>query len=337
VLLNEVLDLLGVKAGGIYVDGTVGSAGHAMAILERIGPHGFLLGIDRDEEAVARARDRLGSGRSVADMGVGGRQGRCCLVHGNFADMASMAGSQGISHVDGVLLDLGVSSEQLECGDRGFSFRNDGPLDMRMDRGQRLTAADLVNGLSEDGLSVLIRDFGEERWARRIARAVVEERARAPITTTRQLAEIIRRAVGGGRGRIHPATRTFQALRIKVNDELEHVRKGLAAGLNLLAVGGRVAVITFHSLEDRIAKEFFVEHAGRWESLASGGREWRGATPAVSFVTRKPVRPSEEEATVNPRARSAKLRVVERVREAGGDRHERRRKVEKWRVETEKE
>jgi len=302
VLINEVVDFLVVKPGGCYVDGTVGNGGHAGAILEKAGAAGTLLGIDRDMQALERAS------------GVLERYGeKACLEHGNYADMAEIARGKGIKAADGVLIDLGVSSEQLDEGVRGFSFAKDGPLDMRMDRSScGETAADLVNGLSEDELREIISEFGEERMAKQIARLIVRERIKEPVVTTGVLAGIVERAVGGRRGRVHPATRTFQALRIKVNDELGSLARGLPAGLNLLAPGGRMAVISFHSLEDRIVKRFFASHAGRWESLQVGGQKWVGERPVVRIVTRKPVTPSEQEMNRNPRSRSAKLRVGER-------------------------
>ena len=305
VLVGEVLERLAVRPGGIYVDGTLGSGGHARAVLERAGPQGVLLGIDRDAEAIARARRNL---QGVA--------GRCVFVKGNFAEVAGIARREGFDRVDGVLLDIGVSSEQLDEPERGFSFRADSALDMRMDRSSGSTAADLIRRLSEEELRSILRDYGEEHRAARIARAIVAARKRMPLATTGELARVVETAAGGRRGRLHPATRTFQALRIAVNDELDCLERGLVGGLDLLAPGGRLAVISFHSLEDRIVKRFAVRHAGRWESLQAGGRRWHGELPVVALVTRKPVTPSEEEVGRNPRARSAKLRVVERL--AGG-------------------
>ncbi|MDI6775109.1 MAG: 16S rRNA (cytosine(1402)-N(4))-methyltransferase RsmH [Verrucomicrobiota bacterium] len=306
VLLDEALDLLNVKPGGTYIDGTVGSGGHAAAILDRAGPGGFVLGIDRDQDALKRAEQTLA-----------GRFGRGTrnydLARGNYSEMTRLARERGLNRVDGVLLDLGVSSEQLDGAERGFSFDKDGPLDMRMDRAEPLTAADLARDLSEEELARLIRELGEDRRARAIARAIVKERAQAPIRTTAKLAGLVERAIGGRRGRIHPATRTFQALRMRVNRELECLRHGLDAALATLAPGGRLAVIAFHSLEDRTVKRFMADHAGRWESLPAGGRAWRGSAPAARLVTRKPVTPSAGEIERNPRARSAKLRVAERT------------------------
>jgi 16S rRNA (cytosine1402-N4)-methyltransferase len=302
VLMDEVLELLLIKRGGIYIDGTVGGGGHAQAILERIGPDGFLLGIERDEEALRRTETRLANWKK-----------QCVLAHGNYRCMADIAKSRGIDRVDGVLLDLGVSSDQLDSPERGFSFNGEGPLDMRMDNSKGKTAADLVNSMSEAELTSTLREFGEEPHAGRIARAIVRERTVAPITTTVQLADLVARAAGGRRGRLHPATRTFQALRIKVNDEMGAIKEGLAASAGILKDGGRMAVISFHSLEDRNVKDFFKRHAGRWESLQAGGQRFVVEEPTVRVLTRKPVTPSEKEVESNPRSRSAKLRAAERI------------------------
>ena len=309
VLIREVLQLLAVKRGGTYIDGTMGSGGHTIALLDAIGPTGRLLGIDRDEAALQRTGNRIAEQSTLLPRESGEV---CTLVRGNFADIAVLAREAGFSCADGILTDLGVSSEQLEETDRGFSFMHDGPLDMRMDRTQQETAADLVNGLEQMELESLIREYGEERRARRIAAAIVKARAEKPIGRTGRLAEVILRAVGR-RERIHPATRTFMALRIAVNNELQSLRQGLDGALEVLKEGGRLAVISFHSLEDRIVKRFFREHAGRWEALQAGGREWRGSTPCVERVNRRPVCATKEERERNVRSRSAKLRVGERV------------------------
>ncbi len=301
VLANEVMHWLAPRRGGVYLDGTVGGGGHAGVIAEAIGPEGRLLALDQDAEALVRARAVLGQWEK-----------RCTLVQSSFADMAAAAAASGVEKVDGVLLDIGISSNQLDDPGRGFSFMRDGPLDMRMDRGKALTAADLLNTLPEGGLADLLRRYGEEPRARAIARRVVQERSQAPFVRTAQLADLVMRVYGGRRGRIHPATQTFQALRIAVNGELEALEKGLEAGLGLLAPGGRMVVISFHSLEDRIVKHFFAEHQGRWESLPEGGQKWVGLTPPVEVLTRRPVMASEEECQMNPRARSAKLRAAER-------------------------
>jgi len=298
--LNEAIELLAVRPGGVYIDGTSGSGGHGEAILERAGPDGTLLAIDRDEEALVRSRERL------AHFGE-----RCSFAHGNYADMFTLAEEAGLSQVDGVLMDLGVSSDQLDEAERGFSFARAGKLDMRMDRSQGSTAEDLVNDASEEELGVILGDLGEERSDRRIARAIVREREKERITQTLQLAAIIAKAKGGRRGRIDPATKSFQALRMYVNQEERGIKAGLDAALRCLKPGGRIAVISFHSIEDRIVKRFFAQHAGTHESLHQGGSRWVGEWPPVSRITRKPVCASAEEIEENPRSRSAKLRVAE--------------------------
>lgn len=305
VMRRETLAWLAVRPGGRYIDGTLGGGGHAEAILRAGGPGTRLLGLDRDDAALARARDRLSP---FGDQVV--------AVHANFADMARVAAAHGFDAVDGIVLDLGVSSFQLDEAHRGFSFQQDGPLDMRMDTSRGETAADLLRRLGDDwrGLAELLRMWGEEPQAARVAKAIVEAGRRAPLETTLQLSEIVERALGGRRGAPrHPATRTFQALRIAVNGELDAVARGVEAGLGLLAEGGRMAILTFHSVEDRIVKQAFAAHAGRWEALQQGGERWVGSLPAVRALTRKPVVPEEDETRENPRARSAKLRIVERV------------------------
>ena len=303
VLVDEVLECLAVKQGGRYIDGTLGRGGHTEAILKQAGPAGRVLGIDRDAEAIERAKQRLG-----------GLAARCVFVHGNFADLGDAARQAGFTGVDGIVLDLGVSSEQLETPGRGFSFMKDGPLDMRMDTSEQDTAMRLVNDLAAGELRAVLRDYGEEPSAARIARAILRAREIRPIARTAELADLVS-GVTGRRGGIHPATRTFQALRIAVNRELDALRDGLAAGLRALGTGGRMAVIAFHSLEDRIVKQSFARHAGRWESLQAGGSAWRGEEPPVRRITRKPVMASEAERARNPRSRSAKLRAVERAGE----------------------
>lgn len=302
VLIKEVVDLLVVKQGGIYIDGTVGNGGHTKAIIEKGGPGTFVLGIDRDVSALQRA------GKTLGDY-----SGQVNLAHGNYANMVEIAGKKGIKSIDGVLLDLGVSSDQLEDAGRGFSFMKDGPLDMRMNAsGNEETAADLVNELPEEELCRILKEFGEERLAGQIARAIIRDREKEIISTTGRLAAIVERVAGGRHGRIHPATRTFQALRIRVNNEIGSLEKGLENGLSLLAPKGRMAVISFHSLEDRIVKKFFARHAGKWESLQAGGCRWIGDKPVMNILTRRPIGPSDEERDVNSRSRSAKLRVAER-------------------------
>ena len=297
VMLKEAVEALRVKAGGWYVDGTLGRAGHAAEIVRRGGK---VLGIDRDEDALC----------AVAALHLGGLR----AVKGNHGDMAEILKREGIGEVDGILLDLGVSSPQLDEQGRGFSFRADGPLDMRMDRTRGLTAADLVRESSEEDLTNILRKFGEEPNARRIAKAIVCARGRRPVSTTLQLAEIVEDAVGR-HGAHHPATRVFQALRMAVNDELGELARALSGGLGNLKTGGRFVVITFESLTDRTVKRFFASHAGRMESLQQGGARWIGERPRVRAVTRRAISATREERAANPRSRSAKLRAVERMDE----------------------
>lgn len=304
VLMREVLEHLAIQPGGTYIDGTVGGGGHARGILERAGGGGRLLGLDRDREALALAGAALRGFPHVL------------LLHANFSDLAMKARETGFVPADGVLLDVGVSSMQLDTPERGFSFLRDAPLDMRMDQGAGRTAADLVNGLSEEALADVLWKLGEERAARRVARFLVEARARAPLRTTGELAAVVERAKGGRHGRIHPATQVFQALRMAVNGEIEALAAGLEGALGVLRPGGRLAVIAFHSLEDRLVKNTFAAHVGRRESLPEGGERLHRAEPPVRWMVKTPVEASDEEVAINPRARSAKLRVVERL---GGD------------------
>jgi len=284
VLLGEVLDLLRPVPGRRFIDATIGFGGHAAALLERLVPGGRLLGIDRDAEALAAARERLA-----------GFGGHVELVHGDFRNIAEHAERLGAAGADGVLLDLGVSSYQLETDVRGFSFGLDGPLDMRMDQSRGRTAREIVARSGARELERLLRDYGEERYARRIARAIVEQRGQ--LRTTRDLASLIERVVPRRERRLHPATRTFQALRIAVNDELGALEAALGSLPRWLAPGGRLAVVSFHSLEDRIVKRTFRDYAKAGE---------------LALVTRKPVRASSGEAAANPRSRSSRLRVAER-------------------------
>jgi len=292
VLLPEVLEILDCRPGRIYVDGTVGSGGHSRGILEKTSPTGRLIGLDWDEEAVERSRKSLSL-----------FAGRFELRSANFKDVRSVLESLSIPGVDGVLLDLGVSTEQLESRERGFSFRWEAPLDMRMSQETRITAQDLVQRLPAAQLELLLKEWGEERWARRISRNIVRQRQKAPLRTTRELAGVVERSVPRQRLRIHPATRTFQALRIRVNEELTNLNTFLAEGVGLLNPGGRMCILSYHSLEDRIVKNHFREWA------RAGGQKG----PAVRLLTPKPMIPSEEEISRNPRARSAKLRAVEKL------------------------
>jgi 16S rRNA (cytosine1402-N4)-methyltransferase len=304
VLLDEVLDALAPRDQGIYVDATFGAGGYARAILQAAAC--TVWGIDRDPDAVAR-------GRALEKE----FPGRLTVLHGRYGDMVDLLNAAGVSRVDGVALDLGVSSMQIDQAERGFSFRADGPLDMRMER-EGPDAADLVNDLPEAELADIIYRYGEERSSRRIARAIVEARRVAPIARTGELADLVRRCVKKSGDGIDPATRTFQALRIAVNDELGEVDRGLEAAESLLAAGGRLAVVSFHSLEDRRVKEFLRERAGE---AARPSRHLPaaalGPAPTFRLLARGAVKPSAAECAANPRARSARLRAAERTRAPG--------------------
>lgn len=287
VLLEEVISWLRPHAGGRYLDATVGNGGHAAAILEAAGPDGRLLGLDADPAAVEIARARL------APFG-----DRATIVNASFREMASVVEEHGFGPVDGIVMDLGISSRQLDVGGRGFSFRHDEPLDMRFDPSHGESAADLLNRADEAEIADILYQYGEEYKSRRVARAIVRQRERAPIATTRDLVHAVEYALGPKRGRTHPATKSFQALRIAVNDELGALEETLPMAARLLAPGGRVAVISFHSLEDRRVKQFF----------RAGGTD----EAPLAELTRKPIVPSPDESARNPRARSAKLRIAER-------------------------
>jgi 16S rRNA (cytosine1402-N4)-methyltransferase len=301
---DEVIRFLAPKPGGIYVDGTLGGAGHALRILEASSPDGRVIGFDLDEEALRAAAERL---LSYGE--------RARLIHANFSNIAEKLDGSGIEHIDGLLLDLGVSSHQLDMGERGFSFREDAPLDMRMDRSSGASAADLVNSLPEDELARIIRDYGEERWAKRIAAFIAAARIQAPIETTMGLVDIIKGAIprGAWEERLHPATRTFQGLRIAVNDELASLEKGLDSGVRALNRGGRAVVISFHSLEDRIVKNCFRNLARGCNCPRDFPRCVCGNKPLLKVLTGKPVKPGETELVENPRSRSARLRAAERI------------------------
>jgi len=306
VMLEEVIAGLRLKRNGVYVDATIGAGGHAEAILQRLGSRGILVGIDWDGDAVELAKKRLGKY---------GRRVRICRA--NFADLAAILGGVGITRADGVLFDLGISSLQLGRAERGFSFQLDGPLDMRMDSRLKLSAQTVVNRTPSEELAALLRRYGEERKAAQIARAIERRRRRSPIRTTKELADIVARAVGPSRGarRIHPATRTFQALRIAVNDEFSNLDKGLRAAVRSLKPGGRLCVISFHSLEDRVVKEIFARFARGCTCPPGLPVCSCGNKPFVRLVVKKPLVPGKEEISRNPRSRSAKLRVVERTEE----------------------
>ena len=303
VLLDEVIENMNIKKEGVYVDGTLGGAGHSYEICKRLGEGGGLVGIDQDKDAIEAATRRL---EPFSD--------KVFIVRSNYCQMKEVLRSLGIEKVDGILLDLGVSSYQLDNGERGFSYMHDGPLDMRMDDRQKKTAKDIVNQYSELELSRMIWDYGEDKCAKSIARHIVQARAEKPIETTYELVEIIKKSIpmkmqkNGG----HPAKRTFQAIRIELNQELEVLRKSINDMIDCLEFGGRLEIITFHSLEDRIVKQMF-KTAERpcvcppELPVCVCGRQSKG-----KVITRKPILPSEEEREENSRAKSAKLRVFEK-------------------------
>jgi 16S rRNA (cytosine1402-N4)-methyltransferase len=298
VLGREAVEMLGVRDGGVYVDATFGAGGYSRAILETAATR--IIGIDRDRTAILGGFDL-----------VDGSDGRLTLVEDKFSNLAAICAAQGFEAVDGVVMDVGVSSMQLDEAERGFSFRLGGPLDMRMGQ-EGSTAADVIAKASEADLANIIYIFGEERHSRGVARAVVAARNDAPITTTRALADIVAKVVWAKPGEIHPATRTFQALRIFVNGELDELHLALAAAERVLKPGGRLVVVSFHSLEDSIVKNFLVERA----RAAGGSRhlpQVARAAPSFRILTKRPVTPGDEEISANPRARSAKLRAAERT------------------------
>ncbi|MDH4299237.1 MAG: 16S rRNA (cytosine(1402)-N(4))-methyltransferase RsmH [Dehalococcoidia bacterium] len=299
VLLDEVITALQPRPGSRFIDCTVGLGGHAAAILEEISPSGRLLGIDADPEAIKASQDRLRDrGKAVI------------LVNDNFVNLEAICERYHFHPVDGILFDLGVSSLQLDTAERGFSFHLDAPLDMRFDPGQGLTASDIVNRFSEQELAKLIERYGEERHSRRIARHIVQNR---PVATTVELARLVERVLGGKRARIHPATRTFMALRIAVNSELQNLELALRQTPNLLRPGGRLTVISYHSLEDRIVKQF-MRYAAASCLCPPGTVMCRcGHVPTLKLISRKVIKPTSLEIESNPRSRSARLRIAERL------------------------
>ena len=301
VMLSEVVQALAPRDGAVYLDATFGGGGYARAVLEAAAC--TVWAIDRDPDAIAR-----GAALAAA------YPGRLHLVEGSFGDMVALLAESGVNALDGVMLDLGVSSFQIDDPARGFSFRHDGPLDMRMSR-QGPSAADLVAGLSETELADTLFRFGEERLSRRIARAIVAARAEAPIETTGRLAAVIRGAMPPPRDGLHPATRSFQALRIRVNDELGEIERALAAAAGLLSPGGRLVVVSFHSLEDRLVKRFFTRASGRDPAPSRHDPLVLAAAAAPDFrlLTARAMRPDGREAAENPRARSARLRALQRL------------------------
>ena len=304
VLLQETVENLITDPDGIYVDGTLGGGGHSLEILKHLTAKGRLIGIDRDEEAIEAATKRLEA-----------YEEQVAIVHANYGDMAEVLRNRGIEKVSGIVLDLGVSSHQLDDADRGFSYMQDAPLDMRMDRTEKGTAADIVNGYSKEELARVIREYGEDRFANRIADNIVKARSGKPISTTGELVEIIRSSIPlkvqktGG----HPAKRTFQAIRIELNGELTTLENSLDQMIDMLDDGGRLAVITFHSLEDRIVKETFRRNENPCTCPPSFPVCVCGKKPKGRVILRKGVVPSEEEMRENSRAKSARLRIFERV------------------------
>ena len=304
VLKNECIEGLQIKSSGTYVDGTFGGGGHAMEVISRLNGNGRFIGIDQDQDAVENGRAKLEPYKEKAQ-----------LVRDNFSNIISIMKDLHVVAVDGILLDIGVSSYQLDTGERGFSYMHDAELDMRMDQRNPMTAKRMIAEYSEKELANIIKDYGEERWATRIAQFIVAERKIKPIETTGELVEVIKKAVpkGARKDGPHPAKRTFQALRIAVNNELGILEQAIEDMAGLLAPGGRLCIITFHSLEDRIVKQTF----HRLEHPCTCPPEFPvcvcGKKPSIRVITRKPILPSEEELEFNPRARSAKLRILEKL------------------------
>ena len=303
VLLKETIDGLKIKPDGIYVDGTLGGGGHASEVARRLSDKGSIIGIDQDAAAIEAAGIRL------KDFGE-----KVTIVRSNYCDMKSQLGKLGIDKVDGIVLDLGVSSYQLDTAERGFSYREDATLDMRMDRRQKMTARDIVNDYEERELYRVIRDYGEDKFAKNIAKHIVAARQKAPIETTGQLTEIIRASIPMKfqKKSGHPAKRTFQAIRIELNQELEVLKNSLDAMIDLLNPGGRLCIITFHSLEDRIVKSAFRKNENPCTCPSDFPVCVCGKISKGSIITRKPILPSKEEMEENSRAKSAKLRIFER-------------------------
>lgn len=303
VLLNECLEGLNIKENGIYVDGTLGGAGHSSEILKRLSNEGRLIGIDQDTDALKAAKERLKNYSNVT------------FVHSNFSSIENVLNNLNIDGVDGILMDLGVSSYQLDEGERGFSYMKDAPLDMRMNRDNDFSAYNVINEYSEEDLYRIIRDYGEEKFARRIASFIVENRQEKNIETTLELVEIIKSAIPAKARREgpHPAKRTFQAIRIEVNSELSILNKTIEDGVGKLNKGGRMAIITFHSLEDRIVKNKFRDLAVSCRCPKEFPVCVCGEKAKVKVISRKAIEPTKEEVDINPRSRSAKLRVIEKL------------------------
>jgi 16S rRNA (cytosine1402-N4)-methyltransferase len=303
VLLNECLQGLDIKEDGIYVDCTLGGAGHSSHVLKRLSKDGMLIGIDQDKDALKAAKERLKEYENVQ------------FVHNNFYNIENILETLDIPKVDGILMDLGVSSYQLDQGERGFSYMKDAPLDMRMNRDNEFSAYEVINNYTFDDLLKIIRNYGEEKFAKRVTTFIVDRRAKKPIETTLELVDIIKAAIPAKARREgpHPAKRTFQAIRIEVNSELKILNKAIEDGVNKLNKGGRMAIITFHSLEDRIVKLKFRELADPCTCPKEFPICACGKKPLVRLIKRKAIEPTEEEVEENPRSRSAKLRVIERL------------------------
>jgi len=289
VLLAEVVDGLNLSPGNVVIDATLGAGGHAIAIARAIGPRGIIIGIDKDDQAIEIARSNLRSTKSKDSL---------VAVHGSYTDVGDILQDHGYSRADAILFDLGLSSLQLASTDRGFSFNTDAPLDMRFDRSEGLTAEEIVNSYSKEELADLIYKLGQEHASRQVAKAIFEHRQKGRIVSTKQLAEIVIRAKGGRKGRIHPATQTFQALRMAVNNELGLIEQAIPRAMDQLNPGGRLAVISYHSLEDGLVKRIFKEASKRG---------------LVELITKKPIVPTREEIKSNPRSRSAKLRIIQKI------------------------
>lgn len=304
VLAEECIQALNLRPDGVYVDGTTGGGGHSLRIAQQLGPAGRLICIDRDEEALAAASRRLEAYRD-----------RVTFVKSNFAQIAQVIEGQGLAGVDGILFDLGVSSYQLDNGDRGFSYMHDAPLDMRMDRSQPFSAWDVVNTYTQEQLRQILWEYGEERYSGRVAAAIVQQREESPIETTGQLAQVIREAMPAAarREKQHPARRSFQAIRIEVNGELRAVEQAMEGSVDKLLPGGRLAVISFHSLEDRIVKKIFAQQAKGCTCPPEFPVCVCGKKPRLKLISRGVITAGQKELDENPRARSAKLRVAERI------------------------
>lgn len=303
VLLNETIDELSIKEDGIYVDCTLGGAGHSSEILKRLSERGRLIGIDQDTDAINAAKEKLKEYNNVT------------YVHDNFHNIKNILNELNVEKVDGILMDLGVSSYQLDKPERGFSYMHDAPLDMRMNKDSNFSAFDVINGYEQDKLYHVIRNYGEEKFAKRIAEFIVNKRQEGNINSTFELVEIIKRAIPAKfrRNGPHPAKRTFQAIRIEVNGELEILNSTIEGGIDKLSEGGRMCIITFHSLEDRIVKNKFKELKNPCICPIDIPMCVCGRQPKIEIITRKPIEPSENEVSVNPRSRSAKLRVAEKI------------------------